>query len=167
MRPAVPGTIPADGELPLDDHRDRGMIGGKPAATFAMTVSLAMAQRGQQRFGIYCAPCHGLAGGGDGMVSQRAIERFDPNWVKPRNLREPAVVQQPVGQLFQTITQGLITTIKSPDGTVGKISTMPSYAVQLSVEDRWAVVLYVKALERAHTATPDDLPAEVRSHVDR
>jgi mono/diheme cytochrome c family protein len=153
MRPAVAGAIRSDVDLPKDDHYDRGQVDGKPATTFPRAVSTAMIQRGQQRFMIYCAACHGLAGEGDGMVAQRAKERLDPNWVKPRNLHDPAARQLPVGQIFQTITNGL---------TTKGINTMPSYAAQIPIEDRWAIVLYVRALQRTTTATWNDVPEDIR-----
>ena len=153
MRPAVAGTVRGDVDLATDDHYYRGQVDGKPATTFPHAVSAAMVQRGQQRFMIYCAACHGLAGEGDGMVAEGAKERLDPQWVKPRNLHDPAARQLPVGQIFQTITNGL---------TTKGINTMPSYAAQIPVADRWAIALYVRALQRTTTATLDDVAEDMR-----
>jgi mono/diheme cytochrome c family protein len=110
-----------------------------------------MMLRGRERFGIYCATCHGLSGDGDGVTSQLAFDREEPKWVRPLSLHSPSVVSQPVGQLFQTISDG--------------IRTMPSYRSQISIEDRWAIVLYVRALQRSRTATLNDVPEEFRNRL--
>jgi len=173
MRPPVPGTI-AVGNLNADAHYylgyrlkqgtgDRGQ--GTEAkgqteddreyfTTFPPQVEAKMRElmdRGQGRFNIYCAPCHGLVGEGDGMTSVRALERRDPEWQVPTSLHKPAVRGQPVGRLFNTITHGL-----------GK---MPSYAAQIPVEDRWAIVLYVRALERSQNAGSEDVPEDIRPQL--
>ena len=103
--------------------------------------------RGQERFNVYCAPCHGLVGDGNGMVSIRALERQDPEWATPTSVHASGVRGQPVGQLFNTITNGF-----------GK---MPDYAAQIPAEDRWAIVLYVRALQRSQNAGVDDVPEEM------
>lgn len=102
-------------------------------------------KRGQQRFNIYCSTCHGLEGYGDGLVSRRAAQLEQPTWVKPLSLHDEPVQQQPVGKLFRTITHG--------------IRKMPGYGSQVSPADRWAIVLYIKALQRAKNASASDVPA--------
>ena len=153
MRTPVAGTIPRGGLR--DEHFTRGTDGDQFADTFPeelTPVTLSQMKRGQQRFDIYCAPCHGLAGDGDGMTSQRALAREDsPGWVKPLSLHSEQVRTQPVGQLFNTITNG--------------VRTMPSYASQILPEDRWAIVLYVKALQRSQNAVLEDLPPEARERL--
>lgn len=155
MRPPVEGTIAAD--EPVDNpHLLEGRIDGQPAATFPLPVTMRRMQRGRERFDIYCSPCHGLAGDGDGMVSQRAFEREEPGWVRPLSVHNDSVREQPVGRIFQTITEGR--------------RTMPSYASQISVQDRWAIVLYVRALQRSRKATIEDVRGEqdrelLRSHL--
>jgi mono/diheme cytochrome c family protein len=150
MRPPVPGTIAADATLG-HAHRLRGEVNGKPATTFPMPVTAAMIQRGQERYGIFCATCHGLAGDGDGITSQLAFQREEPKWVRPLSLHSPSVLVQPIGQLYKTVSEG--------------IRTMPSYAVQIPVEDRWAILLYVRALQRSRNATIEDVPEELRKHL--
>jgi mono/diheme cytochrome c family protein len=104
-------------------------------------------KRGQQRYNIYCAPCHGLAGEGDGLVAKRAQELQQGTWAfPPTSLHSEAVRPQPVGQLFNTITNG--------------VRKMPAYGAQISVQDRWAIVLYVRALQRTQNARPEDVPPE-------
>lgn len=141
MREPVAGTV-ARGDLELDDHFFRGKTGKAWARTFPSQIrptSETMA-RGEERYGIYCTPCHGGDGSGNGMVHLRA-EELRPSgatsaWVAPTSLHKAHVYYQPVGQMFNTITNG--------------IRNMPAYAAQISPEDRWAIVLYVRAMQRSH-----------------
>jgi mono/diheme cytochrome c family protein len=150
MRPPVDGVVAVD--APIDNaHLISGELNGQPADTFPMPVTSKMMQRGQQRYNVYCVTCHGLAGDGDGITSQLAFEREEPKWVRPLSLHNPSVLGQPVGQLYKTITNG--------------IRTMPSYRVQIPVEDRWAIVLYVRAIQRSCNATMNDIPEELRKHL--
>ena len=155
MRLPVAGTV-ARGDLADDDHFTRGLVGEEFADDFPQQlkpVSRALMQRGRERFNIYCATCHGLAGDGDGITSQRALAREDsPGWVKPLSLHAEAVRQQPVGKIFNSITNG--------------IRTMPAYASQISPRDRWAIVLYVLALQRSQNALLDDLPPDQRQTLE-
>jgi mono/diheme cytochrome c family protein len=143
-RPEIPGTV-AVGDLDLDDHFFRGKnAAGAWARTFPEQVAIddTTMARGQERYGIYCAPCHGLGGDGDGMVSKRAEALAEGTWVPPTNFKQDHLRQQPIGQLFNTITHG--------------IRNMPPYGHQISPADRWAILLYVRALQRTQT-TPQDL----------
>ena len=106
--------------------------------------------RGQERFNIYCAPCHGMAGYGDGMVNARAqalmaVGADGTAWTQPQNLIEPKIISRPDGSLFNTITNG--------------IRTMPPYDKQITVIDRWAIVAYVRALQHSQHASPADAAA--------
>jgi mono/diheme cytochrome c family protein len=150
MRPPVAGVVAADAIID-DPHLIAGEVDGKPAKTFPMPVTSKMMQRGRQRYAIFCATCHGLSGDGDGMTSQLAFEREEPKWVRPLSLHSPSVVEQPVGQLFKTISNG--------------IRTMPSYRSQIPVEDRWAIILYVRALQRSGAATMKDVPEALRKYL--
>jgi mono/diheme cytochrome c family protein len=148
----------AVGELRDDDHFYRGKIGGAFARTFPPEVSFdeGTMARGRERFGIYCTPCHGFAGEGNGMVAGRAAalrERSDyqGSWVAPTNLTQESVRIQPVGQLFETITHG--------------IRNMPSYGAQITPHDRWAIILYLRALERSRTASQSDLDSSERQNL--
>jgi mono/diheme cytochrome c family protein len=110
-------------------------------------VSQDMMKRGQERFTIYCAPCHGESGYGDGPVALRAAKlQTTPDaigtWVAPQNLHEAKIIARPDGNLFNTITNG--------------IRNMPAYDKQISIEDRWAVVAYIRALQRSQDAHPGD-----------
>jgi mono/diheme cytochrome c family protein len=104
--------------------------------------------RGQQRFNIYCATCHGRAGYGEGLVTQRALSLNEGTWTKPLSLHDQSVREQPVGRIYNTITNG--------------IRKMPGYSRQINVEDRWAIALYVRALQRSQHASLDDIPEKDR-----
>ncbi len=157
MRPPVVGTV-ARGRLEADDHYNRGVVDGAWATTFPpqVRVDLDLVYRGQDRFNIYCTPCHGYAAYGDGMVNQRAMELMNravngTTWVQPKNMHEQLIREQPVGQTFNTITNG--------------VRNMSGYAAQSPTEDRWAIVAYVKALQRSQTADLNDLPPDQRSDL--
>lgn len=146
-RRPVEGTV-ARGAIELDEHRSGGMVDGEWATTFPMPVTEALMKRGQARFDIYCAPCHGLDGSGDGMVAKRADALQEGTWVPPTSLHDPNVRARSVGHLFNTITNG--------------IRNMPPYGSQIPVADRWAIVAYVRALQRSANARIEDVPADVR-----
>jgi mono/diheme cytochrome c family protein len=153
-RMPVAGTV-ARGDLDLDDHYYRGLQDGQWARSFPADVDVSMRtmERGRQRFGIYCQPCHGAAGDGSGMVHKRTLSlgRNVRGWVQPSNLHQESIIRQPHGQIFNTITNG--------------IRTMPAYASQIPVEDRWAIVLYLRALQRSQNAQIDDAPADLRQQI--
>jgi mono/diheme cytochrome c family protein len=160
MRPPVTGAV-ARGELADDEHYVNGVIGEGWATTFpARTpVTMEFLQRGRERYDIYCALCHGLAGYGDGIVHERAMELVSnpligngTTWVQPKSLHDPAVRDQPVGQVYNTIANG--------------IRNMAAYGPQIPVEDRWAIVAYVEALQRSQNAREGDVPADVRSGLE-
>ena len=147
MRPPVEGTV-ARGELRADDHLYRGISGGAWATTFPATIDVTMQlmERGRQRFNIYCQPCHGAAGYGDGIVNKRAMELLNlgtngTTWVAPKSIHEQQIREQPIGQLYNSITNG--------------VRNMPPYGPQIPVADRWAIVAYVKALQRSQNASAD------------
>ena len=157
MRPPVPGTV-ARGRLEADDHYNRGVVDNDWATTFPpqVQVNLDLVYRGQDRFNIYCTPCHGYAGYGDGMINQRAMDLVNlglngTTWVQPKNMHEQLIREQPVGQTFNTITNG--------------VRNMSGYAAQIPTEDRWAIVAYVKALQRSQTADLNDLPPDQRNDL--
>jgi mono/diheme cytochrome c family protein len=95
-------------------------------------VTESLVRRGQNRFDIFCAPCHGLDGYGDGPVAKRADALQEGTWVPPSSYHTDLVRQRPVGFIFNTITHG--------------IRNMPAYGPQIPVADRWAIVSYVREL---------------------
>lgn len=151
MRPPVDGTVSREG-LESDAHYYRGLVDDSWAERFPaqITVDEAFIRRGEERFDIYCMPCHGQAGFGDGIIHQRAQRLLlaginGTQWVQPKSLHEQAIRDQPLGQTFNTITNG--------------VRTMPAYGAQVPVRDRWAIVAYIKALQRSQHAMESDLPA--------
>ena len=149
-RPPVFGTI-ARGRLDEDDGLILGMSNGAWIGTFPVPVTATLLHRGQERYQIYCAPCHGLAGYGDGIVAVRAERLAEGTWVQPSSMHAGLVLARPVGHLFNTITNG--------------IRTMPSYGSQIPVADRWAIVAYVRALQRAGHASASVLSADERAKL--
>jgi mono/diheme cytochrome c family protein len=147
MRPQVPGTV-ARGQLNLDTHLVEGKVKGEWATGFPMEVTEALMKRGRREFEIYCAPCHGLAGEGNGMIAIRADQLQEGTWVPPTSLVSDTVRERSVGHIYNTITNG--------------IRNMPSYGKQIDIEDRWAIVAYVLALQRGHRASIQDVPEDVR-----
>lgn len=114
-----------------------------------LDVTLAMLKRGQQRYNIYCAPCHGFDGRGQGIIAKRAAAA-GAGVILPANLVSPTgtAAIMPNSQLYSTVVNGN--------------NTMMGYAAQIPPADRWAIVLYVRALQRATNATIDDVPADRR-----
>ncbi|GIW72441.1 MAG: quinol:cytochrome C oxidoreductase [Planctomycetota bacterium] len=160
MRMPVEGTVPRGSELgdksvlapdpdllQADDHYYRGIAGGEPAASFPPQLRLdaQLLARGRERFDIYCAACHDRTGQGRSQVAQRGLA--------PPSLLEERIRQAPVGHIFQTISQGR--------------NTMPSYAAQIPVADRWAIVAWVRVLQWSGHLELARLPAAVRSEVQR
>jgi hypothetical protein len=144
VRPPVDGTIPR-GFLREDAHLYQGLVDGKPATTFPMPVTEAFLRRGQERFNIFCAPCHDAVGTGRGMIVQRGFKQ-------PPSFHIDRLRQSPPGYYFDVMTKGF--------------GTMPSYASQVTPEDRWAIAGYVQALQLSQNAKIDDVPASERAALD-
>jgi mono/diheme cytochrome c family protein len=132
-RPPVPGTV-ARGQLP-----SRPLPASSP-----LPWNLQTLERGRQRFEIYCAPCHGLTGAGQGIVALRG------KW-PAGDLREARIQQLSDREIFEVITNG--------------VRTMPPYRFQIEEQDRWAIVAYVRVLQRAARGTLDDVPPELRGEL--
>ncbi|MEX0652889.1 MAG: cytochrome c [Phycisphaeraceae bacterium] len=168
MRSPVPGSI-ARGELREDDHYYRGyqMVAnaeGEPTPEYydglppQVEVTMGLMQRGQERFNIYCYPCHGYDGSGNGPINQRAQQLMQAggtmsagtSWVPATNLHEDRLAADVYadGELFGVISHGR--------------GNMPGYASQIDPADRWAIVAYLRALQYsqavpADALTPDQL----------
>jgi mono/diheme cytochrome c family protein len=108
-------------------------------------VSETLLARGQERFGIFCAPCHSAVGDGNGVP-----KRINAMGVVA-NLHDKRIVMLPDGELFNTISHGK--------------NLMSGYAAKISPEDRWAIVAYVRALQLSRLGTPDDVPPEMRGRL--
>jgi mono/diheme cytochrome c family protein len=107
-------------------------------ANIPVPVTELMMARGHQRYEIYCTPCHGSLGDGKGVV-----QKF--GYASVKSLHDKLVVGQPDGEIFKTITHGK--------------ATMWPYGSQISIEDRWAIIAYVRALQRGHLGLLDEVPA--------
>lgn len=150
-RPAVLGTVPRGG-LTEDDHYFRGYAGAAPQVTFLkgypqqVKLTEPLLRRGQMQYNIYCAPCHGQDGYGNGPVNARAIELQESKWVQAASLHADPIRARPEGHLYNTITNG--------------IRNMAGYGSQISVDDRWAVVAYVRALQVSQDQPANSVPPE-------
>ena len=142
-RPLVEGTV-ARGQLHDDELLYGGKVRGEDATMFPFAVDAAVMARGQERFDIYCAPCHGRTGQGDGMIVRRGYRH-------PPSLHQDRLRNAPAGHYFDVITNGF--------------GAMPDYAAQVRAEDRWAIVAYVRALQLSEHATLADVPAAERDKV--
>lgn len=156
MRPRIAGTVAWD-ELQIDDHYYRGIVITDGAEAWAtefpeqVTVNERLVRRGRERYDIFCATCHGLSGNGNGPVNVRATEIEAPAWIPPTDLHSQQVLDRPVGHLYNTIKNG--------------IRSMPPYASQIPVQDRWAIVAYVRALQYSWQVDESQLPQNVRDAI--
>jgi len=143
-RPRIPGTV-ARGEVAVVGFLATGKIApGVDGDGYPFPVTLAVINRGEERFNIYCSPCHGLLGDGNGMIPSRGYRR-------PPSYHTEALRGAKTGHFFDVMTNGF--------------GAMPSYAPQVPVSDRWAIVAYIRALQLAHNATINDLTPEERGKL--
>jgi mono/diheme cytochrome c family protein len=142
-RPVVEGTV-ARGQLHDDELMYTGKVKGEDATLFPMAVDATVMARGQQRFNIYCSPCHGRTGQGDGMIVRRGYRH-------PPSLHQDRLRSAPVGHFFDVMTNGF--------------GAMPDYASQIRAEDRWAIIAYIRALQLSEHATLDDVAPADRSRI--
>jgi len=150
MRAPVEGTV-SRGAL----HDDRALYMGKEDDTWIDYVpggidADSMA-RGRDRYQIFCAACHGATGSGDGMVARRAASLAEGTWVRPSDLTAAATLARPEGEIFDFISHG--------------IRKMPAYDAQIPVADRWAIVAYVRALQRSAHGQLRDVPENLRAEI--
>lgn len=143
-RPFVANTV-ARGQLREDDHLFTGRIDGQLATEFPMPVTAEVMARGQERYNVFCAPCHGRTGEGNGMIVQRGFRQ-------PPSYHEDRLLNQPVGYYFDVMTNGF--------------GAMQDYASQVPVADRWAIAAFIRALQLSRRATMDDVPADRRAAMD-
>lgn len=141
----VPGTV-ARGSAVQDIPLNTGLITGSTnyVEVNPMAITPDLLEQGRGRFGIYCAPCHGQTGAGDGITTRFGMAII-------ANLNDPRIVAMPDGELFDVITNGR--------------NQMAPYADKLSVEDRWAVIAYLRALQLARLGSIEDVPQSVRQSL--
>ena len=146
MRPLPAGVVAR--ERMTDPVRRTGRdAAGADAPAVPLPITRALLERGRERFAIACAPCHGIAGDGNTVVAHDMQRR------RPPSLHEPRIVALAPGAMFRAITEGY--------------GLMPSYETLLALDDRWAVVAYVRTLELSWTAKLDALPRTVRDDIAR
>lgn len=143
VRPAVEGTIPR-GHLRLDEHFYTGKIDGALATTFPATVTIEMLKRGQERYDIYCAPCHSKTGDGLGMIVQRGMKQ-------PESFHSQRLLDVEVGHYFDVVTNGF--------------GNMYSYEDRIDPADRWAIAAYIRALQMSQGANLAELPESDRQRI--
>jgi mono/diheme cytochrome c family protein len=144
-RPLVPGTI-AQGQLRTDRAYYEGFSGDRLIDEIPLKkVDRAVLERGRQRFNIYCSPCHGRTGDGQGMIVKRG---FSP----PPSFHLERLRDAPAGHFFHVITHGY--------------GAMYSYASRVPVEDRWAITAYIRALQLSQNARLADVPASERGKLE-
>jgi hypothetical protein len=135
VRPQVANTV-ARSQMHENEYFYTGLVNGKEGDGFPMALTPEVMQRGQERYNIYCTPCHSRVGNGDGMIVQRGYRPAgDFHTDRLRNA--------PLGHFFNVMTNGY--------------GAMPDYAAQLTPEDRWAVVAYIRALQLSQDARPGDV----------
>jgi hypothetical protein len=143
-RPLVEGAV-ARGHLRDESLLYTGKAGGALADAFPFPVDGAVLRRGQDRYRIYCTPCHGQVGRGDGAVTRRGFRN------RPASFHSEGLRSKPAGHYFDVISNGF--------------GAMQDYSAQIQVEDRWAIVAYVRALQLSQNATLQDVPPEQRSKL--
>jgi hypothetical protein len=139
-RAPVAGTV-ARGQLHEDTLLYTGKVDDADATVFPFVVDEKVMARGRERYDIYCSPCHGRTGGGDGMVVRRGYR-------PPPTLHADRLRLAPVGHFFDVMTAGF--------------GAMPDYAAQIRAEDRWTIVAYIRALQLSEHATLADVPERER-----
>ena len=144
-RMLVANTV-ARGQLREDELLYTGKVNGQPSTEFPMPVTADVLTRGQERFNVYCSPCHGRTGIGNGMIVQRGFRA-------PPSYHDERLRNVPVGYLFDVMTNGF--------------GAMQDYSAQVPVTDRWAIAAYIRALQLSQHATVADVPADRRADLDR
>ena len=145
LRVPVEGTV-ARGTLIENSELQTGKdASGKFVTRLPVSVTMSLLKRGQERFNIFCAPCHGQVGDGKSVLLARGYP------IPPTNLHEQRLLDIEDGHLFDVISNG--------------IRNMKGYSLQLEVADRWAIVSYVRALQKSQNATLEDVPSENRADL--
>jgi hypothetical protein len=143
-RTLVANTV-ARGTLREDEHLYTGKIDGQLTDVFPMPVTAEVMARGRDRYGVFCTPCHGGTGQGNGMVVQRGFRA-------PAPFHEDRLRNAPAGYFFDVMTHGF--------------GAMSDYAAQVPVADRWAIAAFIRALQFSQRATVDDVPVDRRPELD-
>jgi len=141
-RPQVEHTV-ARGQLHADQYFYTGLINGKEQDAMPFPATMTVLERGQERYNVYCTPCHSRVGNGQGMIVDRGY--------KPAgNYHDAKRLAQPLSHYFYVMTNGH--------------GAMPDYSAQLTPADRWAVAAYIRALQLSQNAKESDVPSGVQVH---
>jgi mono/diheme cytochrome c family protein len=138
-RPLVENTV-AHGSIADDE-----LVVAKDSNAFPLRLTADLLERGKQRYGIFCSPCHGLQGDGNGMAAVRGMKH-------PPSYHQDRLRNSPNGYYFDVVTNGF-------GGMLG-------YSAQIPPQDRWAIIAYVRALQLSRNAKASDLPADLRQKLD-
>jgi hypothetical protein len=144
-RTFVPNTV-ARGTLREDEHLYQGTIDGQLSDMFPMPVTAEMMARGRERYNVFCAPCHGRTGQGNGIVVRRGFRA-------PPSFHDERLRAAPVGYYVNVETNGF--------------GAMPDYTAQVPVEDRWAIAAYIRALQLSQLARLSDVPPDRRTELEK
>lgn len=142
-RPQISETV-ARGQLRLDSHYYEGKVDGELSYDLPVPVTEELLTRGKERFGIYCTPCHGHTGQGDGIIVKRGLKA-------PSSFHEQRLREMPVSYFFDVITNGY--------------GIMYSYASRVPTADRWAISAYIRTLQLSQNIDFDQLPDEDQSQL--
>src|SRR5215467_13843881 len=137
-RPLIENTV-ARGSIAND-----GLIVPKDSNAFPLPIDQKLVERGENRYKIYCTPCHGLQGDGNGLIVMRGMKR-------PPSYHIDRLRQSPNGYFYDVIGNGF--------------GAMNGYSAQIQPKDRWAIVLYVRALQLSRNVKAADLPESLRSKI--
>jgi len=140
-RPLLENTV-ARGSI-----ADEDLFIPKESNAFPLPLTPELLKRGQERYKIFCSPCHGIQGDGNGMVSMRGM-KHPPSFTDPN---DPRLRQVPNGYLYDVVTNGF--------------GAMLSYSAQVPPADRWAIIAYVRALQLSRNAPVSELPPDVRAKL--
>ena len=143
-RQLVEGTVARE-DLRIDTALFTGEVGDTDVDTFPFPITRADLLRGQERFNIYCSPCHSRVGDGNGMVVRRGFP-------KAADYHSDKLMKAPVGHFVDVMTHGF--------------GAMPSYASRVPPEDRWRIAAYIRVLQLSENATVDDIPAAERAGLE-
>jgi len=144
-RMPVAGTFPR-GEMTSGPQEllFTGKLNGQPSEAFPYPVTKEMVERGRERYNVFCSPCHGFSGDGDGMIVQRGFKR-------PPSFHEDRMRSAPVGHYFDAITNGF--------------GVMYPYGYRVPARDRWAIIAYVRALQLSRQTPIGDVPDAERDKL--
>jgi len=145
-RPIPPGTVAMNELDDTDSFHTGSNATGDFLESIPLPITTALLRRGEQRFDIFCSPCHDRLGTGHGMVAQRGFQI-------PKDLDSDRIRQEPPGYIFQVISNGY--------------GAMPDHRDQIAVRDRWAIVAYLRALELSRNARLTDVPAQEQSRLEQ